>query len=133
MRYVLLILLAGFIFLPVHATGQTEFDRYFTTEQLRIDLYHTGTAETEIFSLDEVLKEPRWGGNPRSPIDMSNLGAYLLRIYNIETNNLIFSRGYCTVFGEWATTAEAIVLRKASTATSSAFGRPQTLVAAGAL
>lgn len=108
MRYVLLILLAGFIFLPVHATGQTEFDRYFTTEQLRIDLYHTGTAETEIFSLDEVLKEPRWGGNPRSPIDMSNLGAYLLRIYDIETNNLIFSRGYCTVFGEWATTAEAI-------------------------
>lgn len=108
MRCIHVVLLVVLIAVPIHATEQTAFDRYFTKQALRVDLFHTGTAETEVFSLDEVIKEPHWAGNPRSLIDTLNLGGYLFRVFDLETNTMIFSRGYCTVFGEWTTTDEAI-------------------------
>jgi hypothetical protein len=98
------------IIMLVHAHGgeMPDFDRYFTDGSLRIDLYHTGKGDTEIYSLDEVVRQPYWAGNPRALIDTMNLGNYLVRVYDIKTNNLIFSQGYCSVFGEWTTTDEAL-------------------------
>ena len=84
------------------------FDRHFTAKALRVDLFHTGTADEEVFSLDELIEEPYWAGNPNSLIDTLNLGGYLVRVFDLKTNTVIFSRGYCTLFGEWATTDEAI-------------------------
>jgi hypothetical protein len=93
---------------PLLAAGDIDHDRFFTDEALRIDLYHTGTTEMEIFALDELVEEPHWAGNPDNLIDTMNLGGYLFRVYDLETNALIFSRGYCTIFGEWVTTDEAL-------------------------
>jgi hypothetical protein len=93
--------------LPASA-GDIEFDDYFTGGCLRVDLYHTGTAETEVYSLDELIREPYWAGNPKRLIDTMNLGGHMVRVYDLETNREIFSRGYCTLFGEWVTTDEAI-------------------------
>jgi hypothetical protein len=85
-----------------------EFERYFTDKGLRVDLFHAGTATTESFSLDELIEQPYWGGNPGSLIDTLNLGGYLVRVLDLATNDQIYSRGYCTLFGEWVTTDEAI-------------------------
>jgi hypothetical protein len=92
----------------VIAAEQSAFDRYFTAKSLRIDLYHTGDARMEVYSLDEVRVEPFWGGNPRSLIDTLNLGSCIVRVFDLETNAMIFSRGYCSLFDEWKTTDEAI-------------------------
>jgi Peptidase M64 N-terminus len=45
---------------------------------MRLDFYHTGTATTEVFSLDRLVIEPTpWPGNPQKPIDDTNFGKYL--------------------------------------------------------
>jgi hypothetical protein len=108
MRAVTIVLCVLTLSAPCIAGAGDDFDRFFTDGALRIDLYHTGTADMEIFSLDEVLVEPHWGGNPRALIDTLNYGGYLFRVFDLATNRMIFSRGYCTVFGEWATIDEAI-------------------------
>ncbi len=92
---------------PSAGMSQPGFDDYFINRTLRIDLYHTGTADEEVFSLDELVEEPCWAGNPRALIDTMNLGGYIFRVFDLQTNNLIYSRGYCSIFGEWATTGEA--------------------------
>ena len=75
---------------------------------LRLDYYHTGTATTETFSVDRVVIEPTpWPGNPARPIDDTNLGKYLFEVIDRDSNRVIYSRGFASIFGEWETTAEA--------------------------
>jgi len=106
-RFALLLLLT---LLPAAALvgEEAEFERFFTPGSLRIDLYHTGAGGSEIFALDEIIAEPLWGGNPRSLIDTLNLGGYMVRVFDLQTNRMIYSRGYATLFGEWVTTGEAL-------------------------
>jgi len=85
-----------------------EFDRFFTAKALRIDLYRTGDATEETYSLDEERIEPYWAGNPHSLLDTLNLGSCILRVFDLKTNTMIYSRGYSTLFDEWKTTGEAI-------------------------
>ncbi len=108
MRILLSVAILIIVFAPVFGGEMPEFDRYFTEGSLRVDLYHTGAGETEVYSLDELVKQPCWAGNPRALIDTMNLGNYLVRVYDLETNKLIFSRGYCSIYGEWATTDQAM-------------------------
>jgi hypothetical protein len=85
-----------------------DFDRFFTAKSLRIDLYHTGDAKRETYSLDELRIEPHWAGNPRGLLDTLNLGSCILRVFDLKTNAMIYSRGFSTHFDEWKTTGEAI-------------------------
>ncbi|MCL1907805.1 MAG: IgA Peptidase M64 [Holophagaceae bacterium] len=76
---------------------------------LRVDYYHTGTAKTEFFSIDRMVLEPLpWPGNMEKSLDGSNLGDYFFEVFDLASNRPIYSRGFCSIFGEWATTAEAL-------------------------
>ncbi|MBN1162938.1 MAG: peptidase M64 [Candidatus Krumholzibacteriota bacterium] len=108
MRRLTLILLVILVVFPSLSRAQVDFDRYFTKGSLRVDLFHTGVAGEEVYAIDEIIREPFWGGNPRALIDTLNLGGHLLRVYDLNTNRLIFSRGYCSLFGEWVTVDEAL-------------------------
>ncbi len=78
------------------------------TRTLRLDYYHTGTAASETFAVDRLVVEPTpWPGNPSRPIDDTNLGKYLFEVVDRETNRVVYSRGFASVFGEWETTGEA--------------------------
>ena len=107
MRRFTLLMLLMLLHAVALADEGTDFDRFFTKGTLRIDLNHTGAGGAEIFALDEIIAEPHWGGNPRSLIDTLNLGGYMVLVFDLQTNSLIFSRGYATLFGEWVTTDEA--------------------------
>lgn len=75
---------------------------------IRLDYYHTGNVNQEMFSLDRWVQEPlEWPGNPRHPIDETNLGKYLFEVRDQATNRLLYSRGFSSVYGEWETTDEA--------------------------
>lgn len=75
---------------------------------MRLDYYHTGNASQEMFSLDRVVIEPlAWAGNPRRPVDDTNLGKYLFEMIDRNTNQVIYSRGFASIYGEWETTEEA--------------------------
>jgi IgA peptidase M64/peptidase M64-like protein len=75
---------------------------------MRLDYFHTGDAAGETFSLDRVVLEPLpWPGNPRKPVDDTNLGKYFFEVVDRRTNKVLYSRGFASVFGEWETTGEA--------------------------
>ncbi|HJS74824.1 MAG TPA: IgA Peptidase M64 [Vicinamibacteria bacterium] len=75
---------------------------------MRLDYYHSGNASHEIFSLDRIVIEPLpWPGNPSSAIDETNLGKYLFEVVDRDSNRVVFSRGFASIYGEWETTEEA--------------------------
>src|SRR5690242_5645022 len=80
----------------------------FAVETMRLDYYHTGDATQEIFSLDRVVIEPLpWPGNPAQAIDTSTLGKYFFEVRDAKTKQLLYSRGFASIYGEWETTDEA--------------------------
>ena len=85
----------------------------FAVETMRLDYYHTGDAAQEIFSLDRVVIEPLpWPGNPAQAIDASNLGKYFFEVRDAKTKQLLYSRGFASIYGEWETTDEAKTIKR---------------------
>ena len=75
---------------------------------MRIDFFHTGNSESELFSLDQIVIEPLpWSGNLFQPVDTTLRGKYLFEISNTETGELAWSRSFSSIYGEWETTGEA--------------------------
>ncbi len=75
---------------------------------MRVDYFHTGTANQEYFSLDRVVVEPLpWPGNLKKSVDDTNLGKYFFEVIDRKTNQVTYSRGFASVYGEWETTDEA--------------------------
>jgi hypothetical protein len=77
------------------------------TRTLRLGYTHAGTAAAEQFALDGLKLEGAWPGNPARPVDDTNLGKYLFEVRDVATNRLLYSRGFCSIYGEWETTGEA--------------------------
>jgi hypothetical protein len=93
--------------LIVALSGQAQFDSLFFDRGLRIDLVHAGTATSEWYALDEIIAEPYWGGSKTNLVDTLKYGQHFLEVYDEASNELIYSRGYGSLFGEWQTTIEA--------------------------
>jgi len=97
------------LFFAVSLTGaQGLFRRHFTGESMRVDCYHTGTKGEERFSLDQVLREGPWPGHRVNLVDTLNLGEYIVKVFDRSTNELIYSRGFSSMFNEWQSTNEAL-------------------------
>jgi len=83
------------------------------TPTMRLDYYHTGDATQEVFSVDRVVIEPRpWPGDPKQAIDSSNLGKYLFEVRDAKSKQLLYSRGFASIYGEWETTDEAKTIKR---------------------
>jgi len=79
-----------------------------TPQTLRLDVFHTGSATEERFSVDRVVLEPLpWPGNPARPLDDTNLGKYAFDVIDRASNRVLYSRGFASIYGEWETTGEA--------------------------
>jgi hypothetical protein len=85
-----------------------KFDNYFTNATMRVDYYRIGTKGQEQITLDKVYEESAWPGSRVNLLDTLNLGDCFVKISDLQTNSLLYSRGYSTVFGEWQTTEEAL-------------------------
>ena len=96
--------IAGLLFAQ---TGQAQFNKFFDEKTLRLDYYHCGNANSEQYYFDELVQEPYWAGSKTNLIDKSGYGDKRVEVRDAESMELIFSRGYCTLFGEWQTTPEA--------------------------
>ena len=83
------------------------FDDFFIDKTMRIDYYHTGNVGQEIIALDRVVSDGPWPGSRTRLVDTMNLGKYLVEVVDRETNQVIYSRGFASVYGEWETTDEA--------------------------
>jgi hypothetical protein len=80
----------------------------FAVGTMRLDYYHTGSAERELFSVDKISIEPLpWPGDLSQAIDTSNLGKYFFEVRDQATKKVLYSRGFASIYGEWETTDEA--------------------------
>ena len=92
--------------------SQINFDEYFYDKQLRLDYFHTGNSETDSYSFDELIDEPYWGGSKINLIDTIGYGNFKFFVYDLQSNILIYSRGYSSLFQEWQTTDEAMKIER---------------------
>jgi hypothetical protein len=75
---------------------------------LRIDYYHTGNSESEIFSIDQVVLEPLpFAANLLQPVDNTVRGKYLFEVIDPASGEIQWSRSFSSIYGEWETTGEA--------------------------
>ena len=87
--------------------SQAEFGASFKDETCRFDYVHTGTKGSEQISLDKIRVEGAWPGSCTRLVDTLNFGEYQFRIFAGESDRIIFSRGFSSIFNEWQTTDEA--------------------------
>jgi hypothetical protein len=77
-------------------------------QTMRLDYFHTGNAQQELFSIDEVVIEPHpWAGNPKQPIDHTPRGKYIFEVSDVKSGKLLYSRSFSSIYGEWEYTKEA--------------------------
>jgi hypothetical protein len=89
------------------------FDRFFTDGTLRVDIVHSGTAQTQNVSVRRIVREPVWAGPRVIRPEVEGLGTYRVDVMDDATQRVIYRHGFSTLFAEWQTTEEAKTTRKA--------------------
>ncbi len=97
--FLLLLLVPSFV--------RAQYDARFEDASLRIDYYLCGDAYNTHYALKEMMREPYWSGSKHNLIDTLQYGDYMVKVFDSGTGDLLFSKGYCNLFGEWQTTPEA--------------------------
>src|SRR5438445_11986830 len=83
------------------------FDELFLDKTMRVDYFHTGNKGEKIVALDRVVSDGPWPGSRTYLVDATNLGNYDFEVIDRATNQVIYSRGFASVFGEWQSTDDA--------------------------
>ncbi len=89
------------------AFALSAFEDHFLGDTLRFDYYHTGTATEEHLAFDQIVADGPWAGSKTRLIDGLRLGKYLFEVRDLASDTVQFSQGFCSIYGEWETTAEA--------------------------
>ncbi|MFN0006887.1 MAG: M64 family metallopeptidase [Planctomycetota bacterium] len=93
--------------LVLGASACLGFDSKFTGRTLRFDYHHTGTAKEEHIAVDRWRLEGDWPGSPTRLVDDTGFGKYLFEVVDPQSGAVLYSRGFCSIYGEWETTGEA--------------------------
>ena len=88
------------------------FHDHFVDRTMRIDYFHSGSAELEVISLDRVVSDGPWAGPRDRLVDESNMGKFRFEVRDADSGSLLYSRGFASIYGEWETTAEAADVEK---------------------
>jgi hypothetical protein len=81
---------------------------------VRLDYTHSGNALGEQYAIERVLIEPLpWPGAMSQRFDDTNRGNNRVEVADAKTGDLLYSRDFSTIFGEWKTTEEANKLSRA--------------------
>jgi hypothetical protein len=89
------------------AYSQIDFERFFLPKTLRIDYIRAGNSDTSNIYFEQLKEEPFWGGSKKNLLDKFAYGDYMLLVYDKASAELIYSRGYSSLFREWIDTDEA--------------------------
>jgi hypothetical protein len=112
MKKLVLISLLGVLLMShraaaVEAAGQKNFDRYFTDRTLRIDYLRMGNSAEETVILDRLYETPGWAGSTVNLVEQNPSGRHLARLFDAQSGELIFLKGFDSIFGEYRTTKTA--------------------------
>jgi hypothetical protein len=92
--------------------GQTNFEKYFTDKVLRFDFMLAGNSQKTLVYPVGMKEEQLYGGSHENLIDPFDYGNFKYEVFDAAENSLIYSRGFCTLFQEWQTTAEAKTIER---------------------
>ncbi len=92
---------------PMITIGQESFSKYFQKKSMRFDFLLGGNSKEVTVYPQQIKQEPHWAGSLINLTDTFNYGSYRFQVYDFETGNLLYSKGFSTLFQEWQTTAEA--------------------------
>ena len=95
------------IFLCIQSYAQVAYDCFFEEKSLRIDFITIGDSQSQRAVIHQLREEPVWGGPKKNLVEPFDYGEYRLDVYSAEDNVLIYRRSFCSLFGEWRTTAQA--------------------------
>lgn len=97
----------GLALCSLTAFSQDGFEKYFEAKRLRVDFALSGDAQEQRAALQQLREEPVWGGPRKNLVDPFGYGGYYVKVYDRATKQLIYSRGFNTLFEEWRTTEQA--------------------------
>jgi hypothetical protein len=110
-KYLYILFLTTLPYLTVYS--QNNYEHYFEDAALRLDFIFAGNQEDQKAYLQNTYKEPFWGGPKETLIDAFEYGEYQLQVFDHKNGAPLYTRGFCTLFEEWRTTAEAKTRSKA--------------------
>ena len=84
-----------------------DFDQYFTNKTLRINYLHIGDSRTESMRVCEFHAGGIWSGTHKYLIEPDRYGDILFQVFDSISGQLIYSRSYSCLFGEFRTTERA--------------------------
>ena len=85
------------------------FEDYFHDKALRLELYQCGDARELVTTLQNVSLEPCWPESRKNLLTPFPYGKFLVKVWDVASNRLIYSKGFDTLFAEYATTKPAIL------------------------
>jgi hypothetical protein len=88
----------------------------------------TGNFDEEEITLDQIYETDGWAGNPKKVTENMNNGPYCIRIYSINSNELIYTYGFSCIFPEYKTTRPGRDGIKKTYHESALFPRPKAPV-----
>jgi hypothetical protein len=102
--------LMGNVTEPVPGTPEDApaFDDFFIDKAMRLDLFMTGNAAEQCITVDRIVQEANWPESRTALLDPFNNGRYGIKVYDVASNQLTYSRGFDTMLGEYRTTAAAL-------------------------
>ena len=102
LSYLFRSLAAAIVLIHCAAQAQTQ------PATVRVDYTHSGNALADGYALEQVLIEPLpWPGDTTRKLDNTNRGQNRVEVADANTGDLLYSRDFSTIFGEWRTTEEA--------------------------
>jgi len=104
--------LVTFFIYSIILSQNINFDDYFINKTLRMDYSRAGNYNTSQIYFEQFKQEPFWGGAQKNLIDTFNYGHYRLQVFDAETNILLYSVGYASLFQEWQATDEAKTINR---------------------
>jgi hypothetical protein len=114
--------------ITILSQNNPKFEDYFADETLRIDYFHIGDAKSEMITIDKLYQYGSWAGSLNHLIDNFNNGKYYVKIYDEASNNLIYSKGFDTFFGEYASSDDGIAGKQKSFQESAIIPLPKSKI-----
>lgn len=107
-KRVILFVLLAFVSSSVFA----QYSKHFEEKAMRFDFMHAGDKVVEEYFFVGVTEEPFWGGSRTLLVDKDDYGVQQFRVVDFKSKEVLFSKGYCTLFNEWMDTEEASTTRR---------------------
>lgn len=106
--YIVVLFFVLSLIMKIYPVNPVSFNDYFLDETMRIDYHHMGNSKEEAISIDRIYRYGTWAGSLKNLLDEINAGKYSVKIYDLNSGSLIYSRGFDSYFGEYQTSENAL-------------------------